>query len=202
MQALTAQGNRTNEIAKDVKAGKADIMLPWLSCRRYILRVANRWSTAFKDRKDVDIDDLEQAGFMALAWAVETWNPETCAFTTFLTYRLKTTFAATLGMRTEKTRREPLNSAVSLDLPTAGADEDCTLADLITDESAQLAFENVEQEDLHKAIRSAVQSLPDDQRAAIIGEFWYGQRSDRKTRNRALRTLRHPSISNTLRTYI
>lgn len=201
MQALTAQGNRTNEIAKAVKAGKADILLLWLSCRRYIFRMANRWGEAFKDRKDVDIDDLEQVGFLALVWATETWDPESGAFTTFLTYRLKTAFAAALGLRTEKGRREPLNSAVSLDLPPAGADEDCSLGDLIPDELAGRAFEDIETKDLCEAVREAVRSLPEDQQAAIIGEFWYGQRPDPKARSRALRALRHPTISRTLKTY-
>ena len=201
MQVLSSQGERTNDIARSVQRGETDILILWLACRRLVMQTARRWHRAFHGSRGIDLDDLEQVGFLALTKATETWNPDSGAFSTWLTFQLKTAFAAAYFMRTEKDRRDPLNGAVSLDIPPAGADEDVLLRDIIPDAAAELAFEDVEHKDLCSAVQSAVLSLPEDQRTAIIREFWYGQKPDPKTRNAALRALRHPTISRTLRTY-
>ena len=71
----------------------------------------------------------------------------------------------------------------------------------VADAAAELAFEDVEHKDLCSAVQSAVLSLPEDQRTAIIREFWYGQKPDPKTRSKAMKSLRHPSVSRALRTF-
>ena len=201
MQALSTQGERTNDIARSVQRGEMDILVLWLACRRYVMQAAQRWHRAFNGSRGIDLDDLEQVGFLALTKAAETWNPDGGAFSTWLTFQLKTAFAAAYFMRTERDRKDPLNDAASLDTPPAGADEDVMLRDVIPDAAAELAFEDVERKDLCSAVQSAVLSLPEDQRTAIIQEFWYGKKQDPKTRSKAMRSLRHPSISRALRTY-
>ena len=202
MQVLSTQGERTNDIARSVQNGDTDILALWLACRRLVMQTARRWHRAFNGSRGIDLDDLEQVGFLALTKAAETWNPDSGAFSTWLTFQLKNSFSAAYFMRTEKDRRDPLNDAVSLDMPPAGADEDVMLRDVIPDEAAELAFEDVEHKDLCNAVQNAVLRLPEDQKAAIIREFWYGQRPDPKTRSRAMKSLRHPSVSRALRTYI
>ena len=201
MQVLSTQGERTNDIARSVQNRDTDILVLWLACRRLVMQTARRWHRAFNGSRGVVLDDLEQAGFLVLAKAVETWKPESSAFSTWLTFQLKTAFAAAYFMRTERDRKDPLDDAASLDTPPAGTDEDVMLRDIIPDTAAELAFEDVEHKDLCSAVQSAVLSLPEDQRTAIIREFWYGQKPDPKTRNAALRALRHTTISRTLRTY-
>ena len=201
MQVLSSQGERTNDIAQSVQRGETNILVLWLACRRLVMQTARRWHRAFNGGRGIDLDDLEQVGFLALTKAAETWNPDSGAFSTWLTFCLKTAFTEAYFMRTEKDRRDPLNNALPLDLPPAGADESVLLRDVIPDEAAELAFEDVEHKDLCYAIQNAVLRLPEDQRTAIIREFWYGQKPDPKTRNAALRALRHPTISRTLRTY-
>ena len=202
MQVLSKQGERTNDIARSVQSGDTDILVLWLACRRLVMQTARRWHRAFNGSRGIDLDDLEQVGFLALTKAAETWNPDSGAFSTWLTFQLKNSFSAAYFMRTEKDRRDPLNDAVSLDMPPAGADEDVMLRDVIPDEAAELAFEDVEHKDLCNAVQNAVLRLPEDQKAAIIREFWYGQKPDPKTRSRAMKSLRHPSVSRALRTYI
>lgn len=73
-------------------------------------------------------------------------------------------------------------------------DSDLTLADTISDEAAEEAFEDVEQRDFRQAVQAALAQLPDAQRDAIIGEFWFGRKPDPKLRREALRVLRHPRI--------
>ena len=201
MQGLSTQGERTNDIARSVQRGEADILVLWLACRRLVMQTALRWHRAFHGSRGVDLDDLEQVGFLALTKAAETWNPDSGAFSTWFTFQLKIAFAAAYFMRTEKEKRDPLNDAVSLDVPPAGADEDVMLRDVIPDEAAELAFEDIEHKDLCNAVQNAVLRLPEDQRTAIIREFWYGQRPDPKTRSKAMKSLRHPSVSRALRTY-
>ena len=198
---VTQQSTETNAAARAVQDGKEDILVLWLACRQYVMQQARRWYRAFEGRRGVALEDLEQAGFLALAKAVETWKPESSAFSTWLTFHLKSAFAAAYRVRTNHELKDPLNDATSLDVPPAGADEDCILRDIIPDAAAELAFEDVEHKDLCSAVQSAVLSLPEDQRTAIIREFWYGQRPDPKTRSKAMKSLRHPSISRTLRTY-
>lgn len=94
MQVLSTQGERTNDIARSVQNGDTDILVLWLACRRLVMQTARRWHRAFNGSRGVVLDDLEQVGFLALTKAAETWNPDSGAFSTWLTFQLKTAFAA------------------------------------------------------------------------------------------------------------
>lgn len=200
MQA-TQQSTETNAAARAVQDGKEDILVLWLACRRYVWQQAARWYKGFEGRRGIELDDLEQAGYEALARAVTVWKPEAGGFLTALTFCLKSAFATTCGVRTERDKRDPLNDAASLDAPLAGTDEGCTLGDTVLDEESERAFEIAEQVERCQAVRRAVLRLPQEQREALIAEFWRGERPDPKARSKALRALRHPSVSNVLRTY-
>ena len=89
MQALSTQGERTNDIARSVQSGDTDILVLWLACRRLVMQTARRWHRAFNGSRGVVLDDLEQVGFLALTKAAETWNPDSGAFSTWLTFQLK-----------------------------------------------------------------------------------------------------------------
>lgn len=201
MQEATRQGEQTNAIAQGVQSGETDILALWLACRRYVTRQARRWHRAFAGRCGVELEDLEQTGFLALARAAETWRVESGAFSTWLTVHLRAAFSAAYGMQTERSRREPLNFAVSLEMPPAGTDEDCMLCDIIPDTEAERAFEAVEQQELCEAVQSAIAKLPEEQQAAIYGEFWQSKTADPAIRRAAFRALRSPAISRPLRNY-
>lgn len=203
MQVLTAQGAETNAAAQAVQAGEADIFTLWLSCRRYVLRQARRLHRAFDGGRGVELEDLEQAGFLALERAVQTWKPDSGAFSTWLTLHLKSEFLAVYRMRTERERKDPLNSAVSLDLPPAGAEveDNCALRDVIPDAAAERAFENAERDELREAVRRIVAALPEDQQDAITGEFWHGRTADPGIRRAAFKTLRKPENREKLQAY-
>ena len=198
---VTQQSTETNAAARAVQDGKEDILLLWLACRQYVMQQARRWYRAFEGRRGVALEDLEQAGFLALAKAVETWKPESSAFSTWLTFHLKSAFAAAYRVRTNHELKDPLNDATSLDVPPAGADEDCILRDIIPDVAAARAFEAVEQQELREAVQSALAKLPEQQQAAIYGEFWQSKPADPAIRRAAFRALRSPAISRPLRNY-
>ena len=198
---VTQQSTETNAAARAVQDGKEDILVLWLACRQYVMQQARRWHRAFEGRRGVALEDLEQAGFLALAKAVETWKPESSAFSTWLTFHLKSAFAAAYRVRTNHELKDPLNDATSLDVPPAGADEDCILRDIIPDVAAARAFEAVEQQELCEAVQNALAKLPEEQQAAIYGEFWQGKTADPDIRRAAFRALRNPAISRPLRNY-
>ena len=198
---VTQQSVETNAAARAVQDGKEDILVLWLACRQYVMRQARRWYRAFDGRRGVALEDLEQAGFLALAKAVETWKPESSAFSTWLTFHLKSAFAEAYRVRTNHELKDPLNDAASLDVPPAGTDEDCILRDIIPDVAAARAFEAVEQQELCEAVQNALTKLPEEQQAAIYGEFWQSKTADPAIRRAAFRALRNPAISRPLRNY-
>ena len=105
-------------------------------------------------------------------------------------------------MRTNHELKDPLNDATSLDVPPAGADEDCILRDIIPDVAAARAFEAVEQQELADAVQESLQSLPENLREALIDAFWFDRPVDARLRDTALKALRKPAVCQTLRTYV
>lgn len=191
----TNLGEQANKIAVSVQSGGGDILTLWGMCRRYAMQQAARWLRAFESG-GVELDDLEQSAFIELLKAVQTWKPKSGAFSTWYTIQLKAVFVEAYGMRTKRTREDPLNKFhLSLDTPLdENEDGSFTIADVLPDEAAEEAFEDVEQRDFQQAVQAALAQLPDAQREAIIGEFWFGRKPDPKLRREALRALRHPRI--------
>ena len=61
-----------------------------------------------------EIDDLIQAGYLAMVDAVETYDPERASFITHFTFYLRTAFIDTAIGCTAKKRNDPLFSALDL----------------------------------------------------------------------------------------
>ena len=199
----TNLGEQANKIAVSVQSGDCDVLALWGMCRRYAMQQATRWHRAFESSGGVELDDLKQSAFIGLLKAVQTWKPESGAFSTWYTIQLKAVFVEAYGMRTKRTREDPLNKYhLSLDTPLdENEDGSFTIADVLPDEAAEEAFEDVEQRDFQQAVQAALAQLTDAQRDAIISEFWLGQKPDAKARREAIRALRHPRIRKPLMEY-
>ena len=199
----TNLGEQANKIAVSVQSGDGDVLALWGMCRRYAMQQATRWLRAFESSGGVELDDLEQSAFIGLLKAVQTWKPESGAFSTWYTIQLKAVFVEAYGMRTKRTREDPLNKYhLSLDTPLdENEDGSFTIADILTDERAEAEFEDIEQRDFQQAVQAALAQLPNAQREAIIGEFWFGRKPDAKARREAIRALRHPRIRKPLMEY-
>lgn len=199
----TNLGEQANKIAVSVQSGDGEVLTLWGMCRRYAMQQATRWFRAFEGSGGVELDDLEQSAFIGLLKAVQTWKPESGAFSTWYTIQLKAVFVEAYGMRTKRTREDPLNKYhLSLDTPLdENEDGSFTIADVLPDEAAEEAFEDVEQRDFQQAVQAALAQLTDAQRDAIIGEFWLGQKPDARARREAIRALRHPRIRKPLMEY-
>ena len=202
MQAHSAE--QTNAIAEAVQNGELDVLTLWAAVRGYAYRKARRWAAALEHRSGQDIEDLMQEAFLAMLRAVGLWEQyKGMGFIGVYELTLRDGFSRACGCRTKREAEDPLRSSVSLDAPVGEDGEEAgTLGSLVPDESAERPFLGIEQQELADAVRESLQSLPENLREAMIDAFWYDKPVDAKLRTAALKALRHPMISRTLRTYI
>ena len=202
MQAHSAK--QTNAIAVAVQNGELDVLTLWAAVRGYAYRKARRWAAALEYRSGQDIEDLMQEAFLAMLRAVGLWEQyKGMGFIGVYELTLRDGFSRACGCRTKREAEDPLRSSISLDAPIGEDGEEAgTLGSLVPDESAERPFLGIEQQELADAVQESLQSLPENLREALIEAFWYDKPVDAKLRTAALKALRHPTISRTLRTYI
>lgn len=194
------------EVVALIQSGERDRLMDlWQQVRRMVLKEANKWVVYHSN--GVEMADLEQAGFIALMRAVADFDSSTgFRFSSWYRRFLETEFAIATGRRTEKQRRDPLQSAISLDTPVGEDEDSATLGELLPDPGAAQAFETVEARDrqarLHNALDHALSTLPHDLRSAIVNRYYCGKIVDGNAHSKAIRTLRHPKRSNSLREYV
>lgn len=179
----------TNEIAAAVQCGQADVLKLWKEVRRFAIKQGLRWLRALDGKGGATLDDLEQCAFLAMLDALESWNID-----------IRTEYQMAMGVRTKRDKEDPINSALPLDEPLTDREGDAfTIADVTPDPDAEAAFDLA---DIRFAVWSALAAIPENERQAIIAEFWYGAKPDVKLRRSAFKHLRHPSISQNLRAYL
>lgn len=200
----THSAEQTNAIAAAVKNGEMDVLTLWAAVRGYAYRKARRWAAALEYRSGQNIEDLMQEAFLAMLRAVGLWEQyKGMGFIGVYELTLRDGFSRACGCRTKREAEDPLRSSVSLDAPVGEDGEEAgTLGSLVPDESAERPFLGIEQQELADAVQESLQSLPENLREAMIDAFWYDKPVDAKLRTAALKALRHPTISRTLRTYI
>ncbi len=212
----------TNEsLVLEIQAGNTEKMTDlWNQVERLIRWKARRVTAAINESgisSGVEFEDLCQCGYFALAAAVASYRPENGAFTTWLMFRLKTTFVEATGYRTKRQMQDPLRRAVSLDLPV-GEDEESSFSEIIPDPAAEAmlsaVLEREVQEQRREAVRAAVARLPALERSVIDCRFFRGmgipdtaatlritEKDARKLESNALRFLRHPDRARKLREF-
>ena len=190
------------ELVELIQAGDRD-RLPelWEQVRRLVLKYARRWEGVGR----LEVDDLMQVGFIGMTKAVDTYDGS-AAFSTWLVFYIKNEFNKACRQRTEKQRREPLLSAASLDAPLTDDEDSGALGDLVPDPAAAAAFEAVEERDhadrLSAILEEAIAALPPEQQEALRGRYWRGEVVNTRDHDRALKRLRHPSVSRQLLAYM
>ena len=136
------------------------------------------------------VDDLDQEGYFAVQYAVQTYTPEKGAFTTWLTVAVKRQIVQALSNghrhsvtdadgKTRQTSADPLNHCTSLDTPLDDEEGGATLGDLCADPAALDAMRNVDghiyADQLHKAIDKALAKLTREEADVIRRRFYRGQ---------------------------
>ena len=204
MQAQTERAAQTNRIAEAVQRGQLDTLTLWAAVRGYAAKKARRWVTALNHRCGVELDDLMQEAYLAMLRAVRLWRPDGgTGFIGIYELTLRTAFADVCGLRTMRDRCDPLRDAVSLDTPVGeDGEETNTLVDFVQDTQAEDRLLEIEREELAEAVQAALQQLPNELREALINAFWYDKPVDERLRTTAMKTLRTPTVRQTLRTYV
>lgn len=128
-----------NELAVLTKTDKSHMLTLWEAVERLICFWAVRYRPVDGGRS-FDVDDLIQAGFLALVDAVQGYDPEQCDFVPYLRLHVRKHFREVSGHR--GTKKRPKHYSVSLDEPI-GEDGDTRRLDLLADRDAHLAYDDV-----------------------------------------------------------
>jgi RNA polymerase sigma factor (sigma-70 family) len=173
---------QTNEeLVKKIREGEQGLMLElWQQNRGIIAANAYRVLHALRDigRNSVELDDLMQSGYLGLVEAVERYDLSGDAkFTTMLNMTLKKAFADATGYRTERTKREPLHCADSLDRPAGSGEDDQPIGELVVDRRDGIAEVEgrIYREQLHEALEAALSDLPADQERVLRLRYYQGK---------------------------
>lgn len=169
--------------------------------------------------RGVEFEDLYQSGYLAMVAAVNTYDPAAGgAFSTWLMYHLKNTFAEATGYRTQKGRQEPLNNYLSLDTPlTDDADSD-DLMDVVADPAGLQWREHLEEsmwrKQLQEAVGAALSTVPEQYREILRLRYWEDMTLEdvgdlrgiskervRQMENKGIRILRQPKTASQLYTF-
>ena len=197
-----------------IQAGERDKLSElWAGVERLVTMLARRRLILSAGFGGVELNDLVNAGYLAMVAAVDNFDPAAgCKFTTYMDFYLKTAFAEAGGYRTKRRALDPIQRARSLDAPLGDEEDGATLGDLQEDPAAAQAFEGMEDEifhqQLHDALEKALHGLPEEQAAAIWVHYYQGKTyreigpQARDLEYHALRKLRHPKISRELRQYL
>ena len=146
------------------------------------------------------IEDLTQAGFIAVLRAVDSYDPSRgTKFSTHLFQRLRAELSAATGYNSKRSWFDPLQNAVSLDAPLSDDDDSDTFADLIPDPAAEAAIEGM---DIRLGVAGVLAELPEEQRKAVYDKYWCDLQVDARTHAAAMKRLRHPDCSRRLKAYL
>jgi RNA polymerase sigma factor (sigma-70 family) len=160
------------ELAQAAKRDRAYMLPLWEAVVRLIALWARRYMQGTPARL-YDVEDLTQAGYLALADAVAGYEPQAGAdFTTYLRYHVRKRFAEVA--RRKGTKRAPY--VLSLDEPLD--DEADTLrVDTVADpdaDTAEAGIADVWNKELRRALDECIATLPEEHAAVIRARYYEG----------------------------
>ena len=213
------------ELVTAIQAGdKSHFGALWDNLYLLVRKMAIRFHRVIGGRGGLEVEDLEQIGFMAMVDAAETFNPHKEAkFATWLCICLRRFFQEASGrlymdkngnLRTKYV----LDYAVSLDMPLGDDPQSDTLADVVPDPNAMANIEQVEESvwrgQLRNALSDVLMEIEPEQAEVLRCRFWKNQTySDtaealgatyqdvRNWENRALRSLRRGKFVSKLKPF-
>lgn len=126
--------------------------------RGMLWRIANTYAGICRQKADVDLDDLVQAGFFGLVIAQKTYEASRGTWYAWACKYVRCAMRETLGLRGKKQI-----VTISFDMPVGGSDdpESENIIDLIADESAGGADDAIIHNELLQAVRGAVDDIRD-----------------------------------------
>lgn len=207
------------ELAVKIQQGETDLYLQlWENVEKFVVMMAKRHHVLTDGRGGVEIEDLVQSGYLALVSAVNYFDASKgYSFLTFLGKRLKSEFSEAAGIRTERSRHDPLDRSLSLDCPISDEDDSITLFDYVEDpvDYEDQVIEKAWVEDLREALKKAISKIPEEQGEIIQLRYREGLsveqtsklkgidgKTVRQLEGRALSSLRKPNIRGALERFV
>lgn len=167
------------EMAAMIQNGASEYIVPlWEAVEKLVYMIARKYYYGHQEicaKAGVEEQDLLQESFFGFLLAVQYFKPDSgCKFTSFLDLPLKNCFNDMCGMRTQRDRKDPVNSAVSIDMPIG--EDGITLADTVPDPAAEDDFFSLEarldQQRLRSDLDECLSKLPPLQAEAIRARFY------------------------------
>lgn len=148
------------ELVQEIQAGRKELIETlWEQTERFIGLKAGQYYRLLNGKRGVTEEDLRQSGFFALVDAADKYDPTGGAsFCHFLTFYLHKEFTEAAHLRTDRTKSDPLNDAISLDTPI-GEDGDSSIIDL--QEDPQDDIEDAEHRLYIEQLREALEAVLD-----------------------------------------
>lgn len=208
------------EIVVQIQQGNTGLYLElWNNVKKLVMQEAETRYHICKGRGGVEVEDLVQCGYLAVVSAVNYFDVnDGWKFTTYLDKTLKNEFASAIGYRTEKQKREPLHTAISLETPLDEDSESGTYFDIIEDRSADFEDQVISKvwvEDLRKELERAISAIPEEQGEMIRLRYEKGltveqisqskgieQKKVRTLERKGLTSLRKPTIRSSLMRFL
>ena len=163
------------ELCARIQNGERDLLEELLTANKGMAnKIAYRYLPSAERNGGLDIDDLRQAARLGLMLAVDAWDAERGEFIDLAAQYMRKEIRAALGIRTSKERIE--NSGRTCSLFAKVSDEDNTeLIELVPDDSCEDPQRAAEIADTRRCVREVVETLPEKQRAAIVGFYFEGK---------------------------
>lgn len=149
-----------NNLAMKAQKGDQEALLQlWQGVSRLAYKLAMRYKDIAQLNGAVDLDDLKQCAFLGFFDAVNRYDPDRGAFSTYMCILVRRHCREALGL-TGRERREHYLT-ISMETPFA---EDLTIADTIPDPDAADALYQTE---LRADVEEALHRLPENIRELI-----------------------------------
>lgn len=167
------------ELVQRIQSGEKELLpVLWDQIERFVAYKAIRQLRALGEQTAVEFDDLFNSGYIALLAAAERYDSDRGAkFTTYLALHLKSAFAHSLGVRSSRQQKDPLNNAISLDRPLNEDMDLGTWHDIVADPNDPYA--DLEQQmyldHLRPELDKAMSSLKEIERETLIRRYYKGE---------------------------
>lgn len=206
------------ELVIEIQKGHTEFLPElWDNVHRFVKKKANRFLRFLGENPPCEFYDLYNSGYIELLYAIKLFKPEAgFSFLTYYGYALRNAFNEAAGLRTRKSRNDPLKSAISLSAPIQEGEEG-TIEDTIADDTdiAEDVAKRIYNEELHNALENALSKIKPDEEKAIRMKYYEGlnldqigdklgvtaQRAGQLCKN-GLRSLRNPEIMKELEQFI
>ena len=144
----------TNEkLVEKIKSGKTEYISDlWKQVYKFIDMQAGKVLENYPEQYRSLREDMVNESYFYFLKAINAYDSEQSSFVYYLNYYIKNAFLVVInGGRTERAAKEPLNHAISYDMPIQNA-ENLTIADMLIDDTAEEYHRYLEDQDFWNSV--------------------------------------------------